>query len=319
MMEMGKTHPNITTDKNTEEKYILKNASLHSDVTISHPEKIIWKQPTITKQKLIEYLIQISPFMLPFLENRLLTTIRFPHGVPGESFYQKNCPDYAPSFIHTACHDQINYILCNDLSTLLWLGNQLAIEYHVPFQTVVSNKPLEIVFDLDPPSRDAFHLAIKAALNLKEIFDSFEITSYPKLSGNKGIQVHIPIKRNTLNYNDTRIFTLFVAQYLVEKFPEDFTIERMKKNRGGRLYLDYVQHSEGKTIICPYSTRGTEYATVATPLYWDEVNDKLNMKTFSIPFVLDRLTKVGCPFRDFFNQENPSISKIIATLKEQPG
>ncbi len=309
--------PELTWEQCTWDKLVLNSSLIHDDFKITHPDKIIWETPYINKERFITYLIQISQYILPFLENRILTTIRYPHGIPGESFYQKNCPDYAPSFIRTEKKDGINYIVCNNLPTLLWLGNQLAIEYHVPFQTIGTDKPLEIVFDLDPPSRSSFNLAIKAAKEMKKIFDSFDIISYPKLSGSKGLQIHIPITRDSLTYDETRIFTAFIANYLVEKFPEEFTIERMKKKRGNRLYIDYVQHSEGKTIICPYSTRGRERATVAAPLYWDEVNTKLKVEKYNIPFVLDRLSKENCPMSNFFEQENPSLLNIISTLKEK--
>src|SRR5690606_19842456 len=114
---------------------------------------------------------------------------------------------------------------------------------------------------------------IEGALRLKEIFDSLELISFVKTSGNKGLQVYVPI-RDQFSYEDTRLFTTFIANYLVTKEPNLFTIERLKKKRGERLYIDYVQHEEGKTIIAPYSPRGHKKATVATPLFWDEVNEK---------------------------------------------
>ena len=141
------------------------------------------------------YLQRISPYMLPFLKDRLLTVIRFPHGVPGESFYQKNSPDYVPDFVATKKMDDINYIMCNDIETLLWLGNQLALEFHIPFQTVHTNNPTEIVFDLDPPSVKEFSLAVEAAQQMKVIFDQFRLHSFVKTSGGKGIQLYIPIRR----------------------------------------------------------------------------------------------------------------------------
>lgn len=295
---------------------ILNNLPLKNDVKFTSPDKIIWKNPIINKEGYLAYLAQISSNMLPFLENKLLTTIRYPHGIPGESFFQKNNPDYAPDFINTVEQEGNNYIVCNDLSTLLWLGNQLAIEFHIPFQTFNSDLPNEIVFDLDPPNKDAFHLAIKAAKEMRQIFESFHIKSYPKVSGSKGIQIHLPIKSNSLSYDDTRIFTSFIANYLIEKYPEDFTIERFKKNRGNRLYIDYVQHAKGKTIICPYSARGKDEATVATPLYWDEVVDDLTMDTFTIPYVLNRLSKEACPMSDYFEQENSYLIEVISKIKE---
>lgn len=295
---------------------LLGNLNLEEELTLTSPEKVIWKDPYINKESFVSYLAQISTYMLPFLKNRLLTTIRFPNGIDGESFFQKNRPDYAPNFIKTEEHEGNNFIICNDVSTLLWLGNQLAIEYHIPFQTYEAENPIEIVFDLDPPNTEAFPLAIKAALEMKLIFDSFQIISYPKVSGSKGIQIHIPFKENSLTYDETRVFTSFIAHYLIEKFPDDFTIERFKKNRGNRLYIDYVQHAKGKTIISPYSTRGKEKPTVATPLFWDEVNDQLKIETFTIPFVLNRLENSSCPMNNYFDQENGSLIDLISKIKE---
>ncbi len=300
----------------TWDRLVLNNTSVNKGLKLTNLDKILWEDPLIPKEALIAYLIQVSTYMLPFLEQRLLTTIRYPNGIKGESFYQKNCPDYAPDFIRKVEREGIQFIVCEDLSTLVWLGNQSAIEYHVPFQRFDEDRPLEIVFDLDPPDRSKFDLAVKAASEMKKIFDGFDITSFPKLSGSKGIQIHIPISDSRFTYSETKLFTSFISDYLVKQFPDDFTIERLKKNRGGRLYIDYVQHAEGKTIICPYSTRGKEDATVAAPLFWDEVNEDLNLETFNIPFVLNRIAYSGCPMEHFFTQENPSLTGIISKLKE---
>ncbi|MCO7175998.1 non-homologous end-joining DNA ligase [Sporolactobacillus kofuensis] len=293
----------------------LKQIQTNPNRMITHPEKIIWSQPLIQKKHLITYLECAAPFMLPFLSNRALTTIRFPHGVPGASFFQKNCPDYAPEFIQTVEEDGRRSIICNDVETLLWLGNQLAIEYHIPFQKINSERPVEIVFDLDPPDRSSFALAIQAAEAMKEIFDRLSIISFPKLSGSRGIQIHLPIARLNLSYSDTRLFTASIAQILVKKFPDKFTIERLKKNRGGRLYIDYVQHAEGKTLICPYSPRGKEGATIAAPLYWQEVNASLKIENYSLSVVLDRLVKGIDPMKGYDEQENPFLVPIINKLK----
>ncbi|MEH6943128.1 DNA ligase D [Bacillus sp. JJ722] len=306
----------IEWEQCTLERLVLNYTSVEIEVKYTNLDKVIWENPLILKEGVISYLSLVSPFMLPFLKQRILTTIRYPNGVSGESFFQKNCPDYAPSFIQRKEKEGNHFVVCNDLSTLLWLGNQLAIEFHIPFQTINADQPLEIVFDLDPPSRDRFHLAIKAAIEMRKIFDSFNIVSYPKLSGSKGIQIHIPIANCAFTYTETRLFTSFIAHYLVEQFPADFTIERLKKNRGGKLYIDFIQHAEGKTIICPYSARGKEDATVATPLLWDEVNENLKMEQFTIPFVLNRLSNMNCPMSDFFEHENPSLVEIISKLKE---
>ena len=293
-----------------------KKVPIHLDIT--HPDKPLWKDPAIKKIDFIQFLREISPYMLPFLKQRLLTVIRYPHGIFGEPFYQKNCPDYAPKFIQTVMHESINYIVCNDLSTLLWLGNQLAFEYHIPFQTVNSKHPSEIVFDLDPPSREAFGLAIKGALLIKEILDELKLIGFIKTSGNKGLQIYLPLPEHTYTFDETRLFTSFIAEYLVAKDPDSFTIERLKKNRRGRLYVDYIQHAEGKTIIAPYSPRGTNEATIATPLYWDEVCERLKVEDFQIPTIMKRIHSIGDPFHTFFEaKEKQNITPVLDFLKNK--
>ncbi len=268
-------------------------------VQVTHPNKPVWPEIGITKDSYLHYLQFISPLILPFLRQRPVTLIRFPHGVSGESFYQKSSPDNLPEFVATEKVSEHHGILCNNLETLLWLGNQLALEIHIPFQTIDTDKPTEIVFDLDPPNVDAFSLAISAARHLKEIFDYFKLQSFVKTSGGKGLQVYIPLPYNTFSYEQVRQFTEFVCRFLCEQKTGLYTIERLKKNRNDRLYLDYVQHAEGKTIISPFSTRGNPMGLVATPLYWDEVNEQLRPELFTIPTVIERIKRVGNPFRNF--------------------
>lgn len=302
----------------TYDKFVLQQKNLPIDIEISHPDKPLWETPPVQKIDFLHYLREISPYFLPFLENRLLTVIRYPHGIFGEAFYQKNCPDYAPEFVKTQMSEGINYIVCNNLKTLLWLGNQISFEFHIPFQTIASKGPSEIVLDLDPPSRDYFHLAVRAALLIKEVLDHLELISFVKTSGNKGIQIYIPLPENQYTYEDTRLFTSFIADYLVSKEPDLFTIERMKKNRGNRLYVDYIQHAEGKTIIAPYSTRGNKKATVAAPLYWDEVNDQLKMEDFQVTTMMKRMKQKGDPFRTFFQaKKKQNFDAVLRFLKQK--
>jgi bifunctional non-homologous end joining protein LigD len=306
----------LRPDACTYEKFVFQQKNVPQDIEITHPDKPLWEEPPIQKVDYIHYLREISPYMLPFLKNRLLTVIRYPHGMFGEAFYQKNVPDYAPDFVETASSEGIEYIICNNMKTLLWLGNQIAIEFHIPFQTINSKGPEEIVFDLDPPSRDYFPLAIKAALYIKEVLDELKLISFIKTSGNKGLQVYIPLPANTYSYNDTKLFTSFIANFLVSKDPDSFTIERLKKNRGNRLYVDYVQHAEGKTIVSPYSARGKSHAGVATPLFWDEVNESLKIEQFNLGTIMQKVKKHGCPFRDYFAvKEQQNFEKVLGILK----
>ncbi|WP_066047938.1 DNA ligase D [Robertmurraya korlensis] len=302
----------------TFDKFVHQQKNLPQDIDITHPDKPLWETPAVKKIDFIRYLQEISPYILPFLQNRLLTVLRYPHGMFGEAFYQKNCPDYAPDFVQTSLHEGINYIVCNNLKTLLWLGNQLAFEFHIPFQTLSSKGPSEIVLDLDPPSRKEFKLAIKAAQMIKEVLDQLHLIGFVKTSGNKGLQIYIPLPENEYSYDDTRLFTEFIAEYLISKAPESFTIERLKRNRQNKLYVDYIQHAAGKTIVAPYSARGNETAALATPLFWDEVNDDLRMEDFTILNMMKRINEKGDPFQSYFEtKKKQNFSPILEFLKQK--
>ncbi len=308
----------LTPKDCTYDKFVHQQKNMPNDIEISHPDKPLWESPSVKKIDFIHYLQEISPYFLPYLQNRLLTVIRYPHGMFGEAFYQKNCPEYAPDFVQTFMHEGINYIVCNNLKTLIWLGNQLAFEFHIPFQTLSSNGPSEIVLDLDPPSKKEFKLAIKAAQMIKEVLDQLNLIGFVKTSGNKGLQIYIPLPENEFTYEDTRLFTEFIAEYLISKAPDSFTIERLKKNRQNKLYIDYIQHAEGKTIVAPYSARGNETAALATPLFWEEVTDELRMEDFTILNMMKRINEKGDPFQSYFEtKQKQNFSPILEFLKQK--
>ncbi|WP_102691477.1 DNA ligase D [Rummeliibacillus pycnus] len=288
-------------------------------VQITHPDKPVFPSLDIQKDDYLCYLQNIASLMLPFLRNRPLTLIRYPHGVPGESFYQKSSPENTPEFVTTTKVEDTQCIVCNNVETLLWLGNQLAIEYHIPFQPIQTDHPTEIVFDLDPPSVEEFSLAVEAALQMKAIFDQFALKSFIKTSGGKGMQLYIPLPKGAFSYEQTGLFTKFICDFLIEQNPKWFTIERLKKNRHNKLYLDYVQHREGKTIISPYSPRGNDKGLVATPLYWDEVNDSLKPDLFTILAVEERIKKQGNPFLSFRDMETANGQSFSNLLEQLDG
>ncbi|WP_188207075.1 DNA ligase D [Alkalibacillus aidingensis] len=267
---------------------------LPNSIEISKPDKYLF--PDFNKRDFVLYLREVAPLLLPRLKNKRLTMIRFPDGIDEHSFYQKHLPDYAPEFIQTVPgEDDEEDIVCQDLQTLLWFGNHAAIEYHVPFQRIDSNLPDEMVFDLDPPTLKQFPLAVLAAQLIKEMCEHQGFRVNVKTSGKTGLQLHIPLEED-MTFDDTREFMEAVAKVLVEKYPESFTIERLKKNRGNKLYLDYIQHAPGKTIIAPYSPRATKEGTVATPLFWDELNESLDPRDFTMDIIPKRLKEKGCPF-----------------------
>ncbi|MFS0599926.1 DNA ligase D [Peribacillus frigoritolerans] len=308
-------------DECTWEKFVLGQYTFPDTVQITSRDKPLWKTEgkQVAKVEYLHYLREVSAFFLPFLKDKLLTTIRYPHGtLDKERFFQKNKPDYAPDFIKTFMDEDIEYMLCNDIETLLWFGNQLALEFHAPFQKAGKTRPDEIVLDLDPPSIEYFSLAVKAAQEIKKVMESLRIKAFVKTSGNKGLQIHLPLPEDRFTYQETRIFTDFLGDYLTSSNPNDFTTERMKINRHNRLYLDFVQHSEGKTIILPYSPRGNSFAGVATPLFWQEVNESLQLKDFTIDTIPNRIKRDGCAFMDYRLVDNgPAFLEVLSFLKQK--
>jgi len=181
---------------------------------------------------------------------------------------------------------------------------------------IQSTSPVEIVFDLDPPGRERFDLAIQAALLIKQLLDDLELISFVKTSGNKGLQIHIPIAEGSMTYEETATFTQAIAFTLEQAYPDLFTTERFKNKRNSRLYIDYVQHGKDKTLIAPYSPRKTMDATVATPLFWEEVKEGLTPDQFTIENVVERVQTHGCPFADYFVAGGrQKLDKVLESLR----
>lgn len=288
---------------------------LHVDgkeIPITNPDKPLWPEAGVTKLIYLQYLIEVAPYMLSYTKNRLLTVIRYPHGIHDKSFYQKNLPEYAPDWIATAWWESTRYALLNDLPTLIWMANQAALEWHVSFHEADDELPTELVFDLDP-SVPGFSDVIETALYLKELLDELQLPSYVKTSGASGLQVYIPIERR-YTFEQTRKVGHFIAAYLVEKHPELLTIERMVKNRGTKLYVDYLQPWRGKTLAAPYSTRAKPEASVSTPLRWEEV-PHIHPSDFTVHNVPDRLKQLGDLFAPLLDAKNQvSLDPILHFL-----
>ncbi|WP_240795535.1 DNA ligase D [Aquibacillus halophilus] len=289
----------LTPEQCTLQKINYDLAMFPSTVDLSKQDKVFWQNSGLTKGDLLLYLREIAPFMLPFLKEKALTVIRCPDGIDGESFFQKHLPSYAPDFVAGLKVDEETLLHCGSVDALVWLGNHGALEYHVPFQLMGKAKPNEIVFDLDPPSIEEFPVSIYAAQLLKQLLDQFKLKTFVKTSGNKGLQIYIPIPKNSMTYEDTAKFTQALAFLIEKQHPDLFTTERLKKNRHNRLYIDYIQHGKDKTLIAPYSPRINKGATVSAPLFWGEVNESLAPSHFTITNVVDRVKQFGCPFAGY--------------------
>lgn len=308
--------PQITPKECTLEKLNLDMAMIPTNIDLTNTAKTFWPFNGLTKGDLLIYIRKIAPYMLPFLKEKALTLIRSPDGVENEYFFQKHLPDYAPSFINSFLVDEERLIVCDRLNALVWFANHGAVEYHIPFQTISHTQPDEIVFDLDPPDRTRFDLAIKAAQIIKPMLDDLELISFVKTSGNKGLQIHIPILPGSMTYDQTALFTQAIAWTVENAYSSMFTTERLKKNRGGRLYIDYVQHGKDKTLIAPYSPRKTDEATVATPLLWEEVVEGLRPEQFTIMNVVERVQEFGCPFAGYFKAgKEQKLDKVLELVE----
>jgi bifunctional non-homologous end joining protein LigD len=281
-----------------------------NEIAVSHPDKLLWPELEINKLMYLQKLVVLSPYLLRYCHNRYLTTIRYPNGVHGKSFYQKNAPEHTPSFVQTAVKQGVEYIDLDSVSTLLWLGNLAALEFHPSFEYIgVEEEPAEWVLDIDPSEENEPRL-MEAVAFIGEALKSLGILSVPKTSGATGVQIIIPITKGH-TFAQLREMGHFLARYLVEKHPDLFTIERLIKNRGTKIYIDYVQHAAGKSLSAPYTPRAREFATVSTPLEWNEVEHNIDPKMFNLLTIEERLHKHGDLIAKVKKQEIRPILELI--------
>ncbi|OBZ08956.1 DNA polymerase domain-containing protein [Bacillus sp. FJAT-27264] len=261
------------------------------EIVITNPDKPLWPEVGITKKMYLQKLAALSPYLLRYCRDRLLTVIRYPHGVSGMSFYQKNAPEPLPPFVRTFNHDGITYITLQGLPELLWLGNLAALEFHPSLHHAGSTLPSEWMIDLDP-SREVEPRIMEAALIVGKVLKTLGLNSVPKTSGATGVQIIVPINPG-VTFDDLRTVGHFVGRFVTERHPDLFTLERLKKHRGDRIYFDYLQHYSGKTLAAPYTPRARPLATVSTPLTWEEVERDVSVTDYHLLNIEERLTQTG--------------------------
>jgi bifunctional non-homologous end joining protein LigD len=264
---------------------------------------VLWPATGYTKGDAIDYYARVAPAMLPHLAGRALTRVRFPDGVEGQRFYEKRAPSHTPDWVRTAPivmgrEGELNFVVCDDLPTLTWLGQLAADELH-PSLALVDDfeNPTVIAFDLDPgPPADAIDCC-RVALTLREMFGGLGLECLPKTSGSKGLQVYLPLNSRA-GYERTKGFAHAVAQTL-EKDDPKHVVSRMKKDlRKGKVFVDWSQNDRAKTTVSVYSLRARERPTISTPLTWDEVeaaaeNGDAEELRFEAADVLGRISKLG--------------------------
>jgi bifunctional non-homologous end joining protein LigD len=241
-------------------------------IDLKNPDKPLWPEANVTKRDYVETMTILAPFLIKYSKNRMLTSIRYPHGIGEKSFYQKEKPQNTPDWVKIINFNDKNYIDLNSAATLIWLCTQAALELHTSFN--IHDKPDHpsyLVFDLDPDDGQSFDAVVEIADSVHETLKSLSITDFVKTSGATGLQIFIPTAAR-YDYNTARKLNEFFAEYFAQKLSSKVTIERMKKNRAGKLYFDWQQMWYGKTMIAPYSARAVRSAAVSTPLEWQELN-----------------------------------------------
>ncbi|AJY73942.1 non-homologous end-joining DNA ligase [Paenibacillus beijingensis] len=281
-------------------------------IAVSNPDKVLWPELGITKLMYLQVLAGLAPYLLKHCADRYLTTIRYPNGIHGKSFYQKNAPEPTPDFVRIAHQGDIGYVVLDSLPTLIWLANLACLEFHASFDRIGRPlHPTEWVIDIDP-SREEEPRIMEAAALVGALLESLGIPSIPKTSGATGVQIIVPVTGD-MTFDELRGIGQFVGEYLARKHPRLFTIERLKKNRGELIYFDYLQHYGGKTIAAPYTPRARKGATVSTPLTWDEVRGGAQPGDFHLLNIGERLRRTG----DLLQSVPPqNLRPILAFLKQ---
>jgi bifunctional non-homologous end joining protein LigD len=290
---------------------------------LTNQDKIYWPDEKITKGELVNYYAEISLVILPYLKDRPQSLHRFPNGITAPGFYQKDLDTKTtPSWLKTkkifseSTNKNIDYLICNDKATLLYMANLGCIEIH-PWNSRVNkiDYPDWLIIDLDP-EEIGFNAVVKTALATKKVCDKFEFECYCKTSGATGLHIYIPLGAK-YTYEVTRNMAHLIAQRVNALVPEITSLERKPQKRKKKVYPDYLQNSRGQTLAAPYSIRPRPGATVSTPLEWSEVNARLNPSAFTIKTILKRLEKKGDLWQPVLGK-GVDIRKALTRNEEKP-
>ncbi|TXI86069.1 MAG: ATP-dependent DNA ligase [Cupriavidus sp.] len=299
-------------------------------VAVSRLDKIFYPKTGFTKGDVIDYYIRISPFLLPHLKGRPVSLKRYPNGVEGFFFYEKNCPDYRPKWMKTievAKSDggKIQYCAMDDLPALVWAVNLADLELHTFLHRYPAmHRPTCLAFDLDPGPPAGILQCAQVALLLREIFQGLEMEVFAKTSGSKGMQVYVPLNTPT-TYEKTKKVAETIAKALAERFPDRITGLMNKAKRAGKVFVDWSQNDEKKTTVCVYSLRAKDHPTVSAPVTWSEVEASVKRQRplgFEAGDILSRVEKRGDLFAPVLSlkQKLPPLTRVRACLEQlSPG
>ena len=265
---------------------------------------MFWPSNGFTKGQVIDYYARLADTLVPHLRDRPLTLKRYPNGVEDKSFYEKRCPGHRPKWVATAPvwsgrnEGDIDYCLCNEKATLIWMAQLAALELHPSLSLADEiERPTVLAFDLDPGAPADILDCSRVALRLRELFEGLGLRSFPKTSGSKGLQVYVPLNSD-ITYERTKPFAHAVAQALERAEPKLVVSRMAKKLRKGKVFVDWSQNDQHKTTVAVYSLRAKERPTASTPVEWDEVAGALEREdpgalSFEAAEVINRIEKRG--------------------------
>jgi len=289
-------------------------------LSLTNLDKVFYPKAGVTKADVIHYYAQIAPYLLPHLHDRAITMKRYPDGVDGDYFYEKEAPSHRPKWVQTTkvakgSGDSINYCMINDLPSLVWVANLADLELHTFLhQATDDDRPTMMAFDLDPGPPADIVLCCKIALDLKAVFDELGLQSFAKTSGSKGLQIYVPLNTPT-TYEKTKTFAHTLAGRLEEEHPDEVVSNMKKSSRQGKVFIDWSQNDDHKTTVSVYSLRAKEQPTVSTPVFWEEVAQSSKKKrplSFTSDDVLARAEKHGDIFAPVLSlkQKLPPVGKV---------
>jgi bifunctional non-homologous end joining protein LigD len=293
-------------------------------VKLTNLDKLFWPKAGYTKRDLIEYYRAISPWLLPYLKDRPVVMTRYPDGVEGKSFYQKDAPSWVPDWIRTvtvwsgSSERELNYFVAEDVDTLVYLANLGTIPLHIWHSRVGSlETPDWCLLDLDPKDA-AFAHVVEIALFLHALCDELGLPHYVKTSGSSGLHVLIPLGRQ-MTYDQCVTLGELLARMVVKTLPKISTIERTVRKRGGKVYIDYLQNREGQLMAAPFSAREKKGATVSAPLRWREVGPQLSLADYTIETMPKRMKKLKSDPLAPVLSESPDLVAALGRLMERVG
>ncbi|MET0835594.1 MAG: non-homologous end-joining DNA ligase [Thermoleophilaceae bacterium] len=275
-------------------------------LSLSNLDKVMYPQVGFTKGEVIDYYTRVSPALLPHLRGRPLTLKRYPDGVEGEYFYEKNCPSHAPEWVRKERIGGISYCICDDLPTLVWAANLADLELHPSLSKADDiSRPTLMAFDLDPGEGAGLAECCEVAVILREALAQLGLDCYAKTSGSKGIQVYVPLNSDDVDYRGgTKLISNALARHLETQQPKLIVASQRKDLRAGKVLIDWSQNDEHKTTVCVYSLRARERPTVSTPLAWEEIERGDPQKlVFEAGDVLERVEEHGDLFGRVAEQE----------------